>query len=69
MRPQIIRKTILKLLKSSKKQFHDQQGKPISTDEYVELLFKQKLSDAKDYQKKLQKEKEKQKNDTSKHTE
>ena len=36
---------ILKVLKKTRQQFYDEEGKEITTEEYLELLLKQKRSD------------------------
>ena len=40
MRQSIIKRTFIKLLKKSGKQFYNEQGEPISPSEYAELVLK-----------------------------
>jgi len=37
--PKFIKKTLTKLLKASKKQFTDENGNPITVEEYVDLVL------------------------------
>ena len=58
MKPRIIRRTLIRMLKASGKQFYDEYGNGISTEEYVDLLLKQDLKDALKYQQDVKKQKE-----------
>ena len=53
------RNLILKLLKKSKKQFYNEEGKEITVEEYLELLLKQKTADLLAFKKKMERKKKK----------
>lgn len=46
---------ILKVLKKTGKQFYDEEGKEITTEEYFELLMKQKQQDLINFMNKIKK--------------
>ena len=48
-----IKKSLLKLLKASKKQFYDENNNPITPEQYTDILCSMDLKDAQDYQKKF----------------
>ena len=59
--PKTIKKALTKLLKASKKQFYNQDGEPISTEEYVDIVLKEAKENPKDWEK-FQQENQKKKN-------
>lgn len=44
---------LIKLLKASKRQFYDEEGKECTVEEYVNILLRQPKSDVLAYQKRL----------------
>ena len=61
MRQGIIKRTFIKMLKKSGKQFYNEQGEPISPSEYADLVLKtakEKPEEFKTFQEEMKKKKE-----------
>ena len=54
----MIKKNLIKLLKMSKKEFYDDEGKVISAEEFADKVLSLELKDALELQKEIKKRKE-----------
>jgi len=54
----IVRKNLIKLLKKSKKQFYDDDGKEITTEEFADKLLNMNMADALALQKEIKRKKD-----------
>ena len=54
----IVRKNLIKLLKKSKKQFYDDDGKEITTEEFADKLLSMNMADALALQKEIKRKKD-----------
>lgn len=62
MNRNLVKKGIIKLLKSSKKQFYKENGDECTVEEYVNILLSQPKSEIYAYQKKVKEMKDEQNN-------